>query len=223
MTKQIAAITHNQATGGIAITSTYGYVDIESLRVNGNVIGLSTDVDIITLADGAVAIDGTLGVTGATTLASTLDVHGNLKVATDKFHVTAVNGNTVVGGTLGVTGATTLSGALGVTGASILAGAATLQSTLSVAGNTAIEGTLSVDGAVTVAGKLVQTPPICLPPGGSLSYNGTHYTCVCMLKYSGVQCEVPPSISRTESTSETIVPRRRGHIRQWKRGWQLLS
>ena len=35
---------------------------------------------------------------------------------------------------------------------------------------------------------------------------GTHYTCVCMLKYSGVRCEVPPSISRTESTSETIVP-----------------
>ena len=93
MTKQSAAITHNAATGGLAITSTYGYVDVENLRVTGNVIGLSTDVGIITLADGAVAIDGTL------------DTTGDFKVDSTKFTVDSVSGNTAVAGTLNVTGA----------------------------------------------------------------------------------------------------------------------
>ena len=97
MTKQSAAITHNAATGGLAITSTYGYVDVENLRVTGNVIGLSTDVGIITLADGAVAIDGTL------------DTTGDFKVDSTKFTVDSVSGNTAVAGTLNVTGAASLS------------------------------------------------------------------------------------------------------------------
>jgi hypothetical protein len=261
--KALTSITHTGGTG-MAISSTTGYVDIESIRFGGNVMGPTGDPNLVTLASGALnitgklsttgntAVLGTLGVTGAAMLSSSLAVNSDFTVATNKFKVTASDGslaittdkftvaggsgNTLIAGTLGVTGSTTMASTLGVTGAttmastlgvtgattiasntavggtlavagaSILTGAATLQSTLSVTGNTAIEGTLSVDGAVTVAGKLIQTPPICLSPGGRLAYNGTHYACVCMLKYSGVQCEVPPSISRTESTSETIVP-----------------
>ena len=41
---------------------------------------------------------GTLSVSGATTMDSTLNVGSDFKVATDKFSVTALNGNTAVGG-----------------------------------------------------------------------------------------------------------------------------
>merc|ERR1712093_166831 len=56
------------------------------------------------------AVAGTLGVTGATTLSSTLDVTGGITVNTNKFTVVASNGNTAVAGTLGVTGDATFSG-----------------------------------------------------------------------------------------------------------------
>jgi hypothetical protein len=122
-------------------------------------------------------VGGTLGVTGATTLSSTLGVAGNVAVNTDKFTVAATSGNTSVGGTLGVTGATTLSSTLGVTGATTLAstlgvtGAATLSSTLGVTGNvavntdkftvdastgnTVIAGTVKIAGGSPAAGKVL--------------------------------------------------------------------
>ena len=168
MTKQIAAITHNQATGGLAITSTYGYVDVESLRVTGNVIGLSTDVEIITLADGAVAIDGTL------------DTTGDFKIANTKFTVDSVSGNTAVAGTLNVTGAASLSKTLAVTQA------ATLSSTLDVAGNlkvaqtkftvdsgtgnTYIAGNLEVQGTTEWSGDFIVSGSASIP--GTLSVGG---------------------------------------------------
>src|SRR4051794_18445808 len=51
-----------------------------------------------------VTATGTLAVTGAATLSSTLGVTGNLAVNTNKFNVAAASGNTTVAGTLGVTG-----------------------------------------------------------------------------------------------------------------------
>jgi len=65
---------------------------------------------------------GTLTVTGATILSSTLALASDLAINTNKFTVTAASGNTVVAGTLGVTGAATLSSTLGVTGAATLTG-----------------------------------------------------------------------------------------------------
>jgi hypothetical protein len=61
----------------------------------------------------ALAVGGTLGVTGNTTLGGTL----------------GVTGNTTLGGTLGVTGATTLSSTLGVTGVATFTSAPILSST----------------------------------------------------------------------------------------------
>ena len=58
--------------------------------------------------NGAVEMDSTLGVTGATTLSSTVRSVGNFDVNTNKFTVNATSGNTAVAGTLGVTGVTTL-------------------------------------------------------------------------------------------------------------------
>jgi hypothetical protein len=61
-----------------------------------------------------VGSSGTLAVTGATTLSSTLDVTGNVAVNTGKFNVTAASGNTTIAGTLAVTGQITANSALQV-------------------------------------------------------------------------------------------------------------
>lgn len=66
---------------------------------------------------GNLTLSGTLDVTGAATLASTLGVVGNFAVNTNKFTVAASSGNTAVAGTLGVTGILTATGGLMATGA----------------------------------------------------------------------------------------------------------
>ena len=86
-------------------------------------------------------IGGTLGVTGATTLSST--------VATGALTVT---GAATVSTTLGVTGATTLSSTV-ATGA------------LTVTGNETVSGTLAVTGATTLTGGL--NTPLVVAQGGT--------------------------------------------------------
>ena len=158
-----AALTHTASSGGVAITSTAGYVDVESVRFTSNAIGISGDTDIITLSSASVAVAGALGSTG------------DFNVATTAFTVASGTGNTAVGGTfsvagastltgaatlsstLGVTGATTLSDSLSVGGASTLTGAATLQNTLGVSGATTLSGTLAVSGASTISNTLTVT------------------------------------------------------------------
>ena len=105
------------------------------------------------------SVGGTLGVTGASTLAalsattgsfsSTLSSTGDFSVATNKFTVASASGNTAVAGTLAVTGATTLSSTLGVTGASTLAALSATTGSFS--------STLGVTGATTLAGLSATT------------------------------------------------------------------
>ena len=65
--KDTAKITHTAAAGatsaGLSITSTNYHVDVESVRFTDAKIGTTTDADLITLADNAVAVAGTLNVT----------------------------------------------------------------------------------------------------------------------------------------------------------------
>ena len=82
------ALTHSGSTG-LTITSTSGYVDVESVRFTDAQIGISGTANIIALA------------TAGTTLTGTLDVSG----------VTSLNGGAAVTGTLSATGATTLTSA----------------------------------------------------------------------------------------------------------------
>ena len=109
------------------------------------------------------SVGGTLGVTGASTLAalsattgsfsSTLSSTGDFSVATNKFTVASASGNTAVAGTLAVTGATTLSSTLGVTGATTLAGLSattgSFSSTLAVTGTSTFTGAITANGGVT--------------------------------------------------------------------------
>lgn len=90
-----------------------------SIRVNTNKVTIAT-------ATGNTAVAGTLGVTGASTLASA-----------------AVTGAATVGTTLGVTGASTLA-SVGVTGA------ATVGTTLAVTGKTTMT-TVAATGLVNYA------------------------------------------------------------------------
>lgn len=114
---------------------------------------------------GNVAIGGTLAVTGATTLRSTLNVGGAIGVtgAAALQSTLKVVSDTNIGGALGVTGAAALQstlkvvGAESVGGALSVTGATTLQSTLFVAGAESVGGALSVTGATTLAGTLSAT------------------------------------------------------------------
>jgi hypothetical protein len=168
-TPNTAKFTTLEASG----TSTLTTVDINGGNIDGTAIGStsSSSAKFTTLdasgtttlttltTTGNASVGGTLGVTGAATLASTLDVTGDLGVtgATTMTTLTST-GNASVGGTLGVTGATTVStltstgnasvgGTLGVTGA-------TTVSTLTSTGNTSVGGTLGVTGAATLASTL---------------------------------------------------------------------
>jgi hypothetical protein len=97
------------------------------LDVNGN-LAVRNNKFTIDATSGNVSATGTMDITGATRLASTLDVsgntniNGNLSVNTNKFTVVQSTGNTSIGGTLTTTGATTINNDLTVTGTTVLNG-----------------------------------------------------------------------------------------------------
>jgi hypothetical protein len=105
---------------------------------------------------GATTLRSTLGVTGATDLGSTLNTVG----ATTLRNTLDVTGATNLGSTLNTVGATTLRNTLGVTGATSLGstlgvtGATTLNNTLGVTGATTLGNTLGVTGATTLNSTL---------------------------------------------------------------------
>jgi len=88
---------------------------------------------------GNTVIAGTLGVTGAVTLSSTM----SCLAAT-------IVGNSTVTGTFGVTGATTITGATNITGATAITGALSVSTTSTLTGNVSCGGTLGVTGATTL-------------------------------------------------------------------------
>ena len=124
-----ATVTHSGTTS-LSISSTNGYVAVESVQFAGDNIGISADTDLMVLTSGTLTVDGkvastTLDVTGAVTYGSTLDVAGATNLA----------------GTLDVTGATTLGSTV-----ELLADAATVThsgttslSILSTGGYVAVE------------------------------------------------------------------------------------
>ena len=121
-----------------------GKVDIQADAL------FNEDADIT----GAVTIGGNLGVTGGTSLASTLSV----------------------GSTLDVTGATTLSSTLGVTGTSTLA-SFTASGTAAITGTTTLSGNLIANGSVDLGDSSADTVTVTgridssLVPNANNTYN----------------------------------------------------
>jgi hypothetical protein len=111
----------------------WGYNDSGNIYRMTNV-GINQNSPAFTLD-----VDGTLNVTGATTLNSTLDVDD----ATTLNSTLDVDGATTLNNTLDVDGATTLNNTLDVDDAT------TLNSTLDVDGATTLNNTLDVDGLTT--------------------------------------------------------------------------
>jgi hypothetical protein len=144
------------AAGASTFSSTVnvsGATTLTTLTASGNSTLTTLSAGATTLSSANVSgnqtVGGTLGVTGATTLSS------SLTAGTSTLTSLSVTNNENVGGTLGVTGATTLSSTLGVTGAttlssSLTAGTSTLTS-LSVTNNETVGGTLGVTGATSLS------------------------------------------------------------------------
>ena len=117
------------------------------LNVDGTTTLDKTTVDV------SLDVTGTLGVTGAATLDTTLDVTGTVD-----FHSTLdVDGATVLGTTLEVTGDTDLNGELDVAEAVYLADTTldtAVRGTLSVAEDADLNGALDVAGVSTIGSTL---------------------------------------------------------------------
>lgn len=154
-------------------------------------------------------IPGTLAVTGASTLSSTLAVTGNVAINTDKFTVTAGSGNTLVAGTLDVTsnvavntnkfnvtassGNTLVAGTLGVTGATTLTGAAAANGGLSIGpSGTAIassfRSTYTIDFANTSAGQCTASSQTLTGAAAGAECIGGTTVAICAACH--VQCKV---------------------------------
>ena len=100
--------------------------------LKGKTLGIGIGNDKFTVNEnGDTTVGGTLGVTGATTLGSTL----------------AVNGNTTVGGTLGVTGKATLQDELQVNGKATFGDSAGSQTVIN-GGNITADGKLTSESAL---------------------------------------------------------------------------
>jgi hypothetical protein len=98
---------------------------------------------------GNVSVGGTFGVTGATTLASTLAAGASTLASA------TITGAATIGTTLGVSGATTLA-SLTVSGASTLA-SLSVTGAGTVTGNFTVNGTLDANGASTLSATSVTT------------------------------------------------------------------
>jgi len=167
--------------GASAITATTLHGAYDAAQLTGTVpdAQLSSNVALLNRATnaftGAMTIGGTLGVSGASTLASlgvttnatvggTLGVTGTTSLSTlatsglATLASASVTGNASIGGTLGVTGPTTLSTVTS-------SGLATLAS-LNVTGNTTMGGALGVTGVVS--GSAFKPTPLSAGAPGEL-------------------------------------------------------
>jgi len=95
-----ATVTHS-GSGSLSISSTLGYVAVESVQFAGDNIGISADTNLMVLTSEVLTVDGkvastTLDVTGAATVGTTLDVAG----ATNLTNTLDVTGATTLGSTV---------------------------------------------------------------------------------------------------------------------------
>ena len=158
LSKQAAAITHSHSSGtSLTISSTNGYVAVESTLFTGSLIGLAGNPDLITLSDSEVAVEGkmsstTLETSGAATLNSLTVTNalgaGATTVTTLTTSGAATLDSATVTNALGA-GATTVSSLTTSGELDLTADEAVLKHSGSVGGSLAISST---NGYVSIAG-----------------------------------------------------------------------
>jgi ribosomal protein L27/CII-binding regulator of phage lambda lysogenization HflD len=193
-----ATVTHSGTTS-LTISSTLGYVGVETVRFTGSQIGISGDPDMIDLGTtaGMVTVNGDLKATGDLTLtkpAAAITHSGgtSLSISSDGSGFVAVESVEFAGANIGISGDTNLmvltSGVLTVDGkvASTTletSGAATVATTLDVGGATNLTNTLDVSGATTL-GSTVEL----LANAATVTHSGTtSLTISSTLGYVGVE------------------------------------
>jgi hypothetical protein len=178
-----ATVTHSGTTS-LTISSTLGYVGVETVQFTGSQIGISGDPDMIDLGTtaGMVTVNGDLKATGDLTLtkpAAAITHSGgtSLSISSDGSGFVAVESVEFAGANIGISGDTNLmvltSGVLTVDGkvASTTletSGAATVATTLDVGGATNLTNTLDVSGATTL-GSTVEL----LANAATVTHSGT--------------------------------------------------
>ena len=206
-------IINNATTGGQTVTVKTGTGgDAGVVIPNGRTAIVYCDgADVLeagTSTAGNATMGGTLDVTGAVTLASTLAVTSNVAVNTDKFTVTAATGNTVVAGTLAVTGVTTATGGLtGSPTATVLAPTANKDATAM----TALVGQRIIS---TASGDTTYTLPdaatAAIPVGSTWVIVNAHATADITIESGGTDdvialCSGAAYTPGSTSTDRTIV------------------
>jgi hypothetical protein len=193
-----ATVTHSGTTS-LTISSTLGYVGVETVQFTGSQIGISGDPDMIDLGTtaGMVTVNGDLKATGDLTLtkpAAAITHSGgtSLSISSDGSGFVAVESVEFAGANIGISGDTNLmvltSGVLTVDGkvASTTletSGAATVATTLDVGGATNLTNTLDVSGATTL-GSTVEL----LANAATVTHSGTtSLTISSTLGYVGVE------------------------------------
>jgi hypothetical protein len=110
--KDTTALTHTGNTG-LQISSTNGYVQVQSVKFTGATIGIGTRVNVIALATTGASVTGTLQTSGLATLHSAtvtnaLQVNGLSTLASATVNGATSMATATVSSTLDVTGVTTL-------------------------------------------------------------------------------------------------------------------
>ena len=173
--------------GGTKITATAVQINSIQTQVATNA---TTDATCSNLtAAGAATVTETLGVTGATTLGSTLNVAGAAVITGAVTQVGAatlkstlnVAGASVMTGAVTHVGASILQSTLNVVGASTFTGAvtqvaaSTLKSTLNVAGASTFTGAVTQVATPVYAMVTVATSAAAASQGLAVTVNGTNY------------------------------------------------
>lgn len=162
--QQSYSVSYTELVAGLGLDLSNGDLVVGGdLTVDGNIIlgepgsGCAKTLVI----NNATTINCNLGVVGATTLSSTLDVTGKITGSTAELSGTlVVDGAATLGSSLTVTAASVLNGGLTVvtgtetdtllvTGTSALNGATSVDATLDVTGATTLNSTLAVSGNAT--------------------------------------------------------------------------
>ncbi len=174
--------TANINTANITTLNVSGLSTLGNTQINGTlgVTGHST-LNSLGVTNNA-TVGGTFGVTGATTLGNTLTVAGatNLNNTLTVAGATTLNGATQVNNNLVVTGTSNLQGAATLGNTLTVAGATTLNGATQVNNNLVVTGTSNLQGAATLGNTLTvagaTTLNNTLAVAGNANFNGANVT-----------------------------------------------